>query len=219
VNATAAIRQVSVERLSLSAEFLQVLRLGMTIVLGVWLYLAASLGHDTNARRGLLPYQALVESRSPSDQRMFRELQEGLLEAQVVRSSQGSWPAAEALGEQGVPPFAPDPTRSMRYSWHMERDGNYVNYVGLPQQDGPAWLLLVQEPEPGVPPDQAFEDEEHHRLLDGTMLHVSAWSRSDARTGSRVVRVPQVEGWTQLYAVGPGAGAAVAPPSAPGATP
>jgi hypothetical protein len=65
--------------------------------------------------------------------------------------------------------------------------------------------VWVQEPEPGVPPDQNFEDEEHHRLIDGTMLHVSTWSHARGpRVPPRIVRVPQAEGWTQLYAVGPG---------------
>jgi hypothetical protein len=71
-------------------------------------------------------------------------------------------------------------------------------------------LLLVQEPEPGVPPDQNFEDEEHHRLLDGSMLHVSTWSHADgAAIPARLTTMPQAEGWLQVYAVPPGA--AIAP--------
>jgi hypothetical protein len=208
MTATASIRQVQVERLSLNTELLHVMRLGMTIVLGVWLYLASSLGGDTGARRGVLPYQDLIQNRPPVDQRMFRELQEGLLEAEGVRSRGGAWPATETLAAEGIPPFALDPTRAGRYNWRMQREGSYVNYVGVPEQGGTSWLLVVQEPEPGVPPDQAFEDEEHHRLPDGTMLHVSAWSHAGRfGAGTRVVRVPQIEGWTQLYAVGPGAAA------------
>ena len=66
----------------------------------------------------------------------------------------------------------------------MLREGAYVNYLGIPDRPGaPAWLVVVQEPEPGVPPDQTFEDEEHHRLLDGTMLHVSTWNHDN---GARI---------------------------------
>jgi hypothetical protein len=81
-----------------------------------------------------------------------------------------------------------------------------VNYLGIPDRPGvPAWLLLLQEPEPGVPPDQTFEDEEHNRLLDGTMLHVSTWSHADGfHASGKIVRLPQAEGWTQIYAIGPG---------------
>lgn len=213
MTAAAGVRQVQVERLSLSAELLRVVRLGMTIVLGVWLYLASSLGQGDTVRRGLLPYQNLIQNRPAVEQRMFRELQEGLLEAEVARSGEGVWPPAEALSARGVPPFAPDPTRAGPYTWQMRREGSFVNYVGTPERSGSSWLVLVQEPEPGVPPDQAFEDEEHHRLLGGAMLHVSTWSHASARAGSHVVRVPQVEGWTQLYAVGPGTAGGLGPAS------
>jgi hypothetical protein len=65
----------------------------------------------------------------------------------------------------------------------------------------PAWLLLVQEPDRGAPPDPSAEDEEHHRLGDGAMLHVSIWVHPDgAELPQRFVSLPQVEGWTQLRA-------------------
>jgi hypothetical protein len=200
-------RRVSVELLSTQRELVHIVRLAVAIVLGVWLYLASSLGNATTTRRNLLPYQTTIENRSDLDQRMFRELQEGLLEAERTRSTDGAWPEASLLAEQGIPPFAVDPTaKSANFRWQMFRTGTIVNYLGRPDRPGvPAWLLLVQEPEPGVPPDQNFEDEEHHRLLDGTMLHVSTWSHADGgRIASTLVRLPQVEGWTQIYAIGPG---------------
>jgi len=74
----------------------------------------------------------------------------------------------------------------------------------VPRQPGaPEWLVLVQEPEAGAPPDLAREDAEHHRLLSGEMLHVSTWVRADVRAADGTIRAPQAEGWTQLYAVGP----------------
>jgi hypothetical protein len=203
----AASRRVSVELLSTQQELVHIVRIAVAIVLGVWLYLASALGDQSTVRKNLLPYQATIQSRPDIDQRMFRELQEGLLEAERVRSADRAWPEPSSLAEQGIPPFAVDPTaKSARFEWHLIRAGTIVNYLGVPDRPGvPAWLLLVQEPEPGVPPDQNFEDEEHNRLLDGTMIHVSTWSHADGvQVSPRIVRLPQAEGWTQIYAVGPG---------------
>jgi hypothetical protein len=179
----------------------------MATAVGVWIYLASTastLGGGVG-QRNLLPFQKLIADRPALEQRTFRELQEGLLEIEVARSASGAWPATDTLAADGVPPFAPDPTRRLEVTWQRLRTGTIVNYLGVPSAtDGPAWLLLVQEPEPGVPPDQTFEDEEHHRLANGVMLHVSTWVHQDGRkVGSRLVRLPQAEGWTQLYAVGP----------------
>jgi hypothetical protein len=85
------------------------------------------------------------------------------------------------------------------------RNGFYVNYVGIPNSPGaPAWLLVVQEPDPAAPPDVFQDDQEHHRLIDGTILHVSIWSHADGlRVPIRFVQLPQSQGWIQLYAVEP----------------
>jgi hypothetical protein len=200
-------RRVTVELLSTGRELVHIVRVAILIVLGVWLYLASALGDASATRKNLLPYQTLVQSRPDQDQRMFRELQEGLLEAERIRSADGAWPTIPALVAEGIPPFAIDPTaKTAAFRWRLIRTGPIVNYLGIPDRPGvPAWLLLVQEPSPGVPPDQSFEDEEHNRLLDGTMLHVSTWSYADgAHVSGNVVRAPQAEGWTQIYAIGPG---------------
>jgi hypothetical protein len=205
--ATEAIRQVPVARLSPRDELANLVRLAATVILGVWLYLASSLSDDGTGRKRLLPFQALVQTQSTVEQRMFRELQEGLLEAEAIRGTTGAWPPPETLARDGIPPFASDPTaKAATYRWQLLRDGTYVNYLGTPDKpDAPRWLVWVHEPEPGTPPDQLFEDEEHHRLIDGTMLHVSTWKHAAVPPGAaRVWRVPQAEGWTQLYAVGPG---------------
>jgi hypothetical protein len=202
-----AVRRVVVEPMSARTELLLVVRAAMAIAVGVWIYLASSastLG-DGTAQRNLLPFQKLIADRPSPEQRVFRELQEGLLEVEAARSAAGAWPAADALSADGIPPFAPDPTRRSPLNWRREQSGTIVNYLGIPAgADDAAWLLLVQEPERGVPPDQNFEDEEHHRLADGLMLHVSTWVHQDGRkVPHRLVRLPQAEGWTQLYAVGP----------------
>jgi hypothetical protein len=205
--AVAASRQVSVELLTVGRELLLIVRVAVAIVLGVWLYLASSLSDAGPTRRNLLPYQVLIQNRSDVDQRMFRELQEGLLEAERTRSTERLWPDPSTLAAQGIPPFAVDPTaKTAVFRWQLLSAGTLVNYLGIPDRpDVAAWLVVVQEPDTGVPPDQTFEDEEHHRLLDGTMLHVSTWSHAaGSRVPGTIVRLPQVEGWTQIYAIGPG---------------
>ncbi|HUL67280.1 MAG TPA: hypothetical protein VLW55_21980 [Burkholderiaceae bacterium] len=187
----------------------------MAIVVGVWIYVASAGGMGgAPGERHLLPFQKLMADRAPEEQRMFRELQEGLLEAEARRSSAGAWPTPAALASDGVPPFAFDPTRRSSVVWQFIQSGTMVNYLGIPKNASEsAWLVLVQEPAPGVPPDQTFEDEEHHRLTDGAMLHVSAWLHASGSTVlPRIIRMPQAEGWTQLYAVGPSAA-----PTAPAA--
>ena len=54
------------------------------------------------------------------------------------------------------------------------------------------------EPEPGMPPDPAPNDETHHRLTDGTTLHVSIWNMPEEkrRSGFAALRLPQNDGWT-----------------------
>jgi hypothetical protein len=206
--ATATVRRVEVRPPSSRLELGNVVRFGMVIVVGAWMFLAAdstTLRDAGGTTKHLLPFQTLIQNRPSIDQRMFRELQEGLLEAEARRASTGAWPAVAALAADGIPPFALNPTaKGGRYDWRLTVSGAFVNYLGLPLHAGsPAWLILVQEPEPGAPPDPAREDEEHHRLLGGDMLHVSTWMRADARVAGGTIRAPQAEGWTQLYAVGP----------------
>jgi hypothetical protein len=207
MTATVTWRRVRVEPLSARAELGSVIRVGMVVIVGAWMFLAtdSSRFRDTAATQHLLPFQRLVQDRPSSDQRMFLELQEGLLEAESRRATSGVWPDVATLAADGIPPFAFDPTeKGAHYTWRLIQNGVYANYLGLPRESGaPAWLLLVLEPEPGGSPDPAREDEEHHRLGTGAMLHVSTWVGGDVKAPDRIIRTPQAEGWTQLYAVGP----------------
>lgn len=201
-----AVRCVSVQALSAKAELLLVIRASMALIVIVWMYLAfaSGMGGPAESQKHLLPFQVLIADRPGDEQRMFRELQEGLTEAEAARALSGAWPTSDTLAQEGIPPFAPDPTQRLGYTWSLVQSGSFVNYVGLPKDaSGPTWLVLVQEPEPGVPPDQAAEDEEHHRLSTGQMLHVSTWTHAAHLGAARMVRMPQAEGWTQLFAVGP----------------
>src|SRR5262249_11390721 len=80
-------RRVAVELLSTQQELVYIVRVAVVVVLGVWLYLASALGDTRANRNNLLPYQAVIQNRPETDQRMFRELQEALLEAERVRSA------------------------------------------------------------------------------------------------------------------------------------
>jgi len=63
----------------------------------------------------------------------------------------------------------------------------------------PAWMIAIKEPEPGVPTDTAPNDEEHHRLPDGTVLHVSVWThRFGGQLEKAFVAAPEAAGWTQV---------------------
>jgi hypothetical protein len=193
---------------SVRAETLNVLKASAAIVVLVAAYLfrpAIFGGADARSASrpaDLLPFQSLVRDASGTDQRMFRELQEGLLEAERLRATTGRWPEAAALAGDGIPPFAADPTRkAATYRWSTLTQGTIINYVGIPTTaDAPAWLLVVIEPEAGAPPDPAPNDETHHRLPDGTTLHVSIWQVPERarRGGFSAVPSPQNEGWTQV---------------------
>ncbi len=148
---------------------------------------------------GLLPYQQLIRDAAPAEQRLFRELQEGLLEAERIRAQTGRWPDVTTLEAEGIPPFAPDPTRKIEYKWTSVRQDWATNYLGVPSDPSQAaWVLVILEPEPGAPADPAPNDETHHRLPDGTTLHVSIWNIPEAkrRSGFAALRLPQNDGWT-----------------------
>jgi hypothetical protein len=184
-------------------------------------------GRGGDDARDLMPYQRLFRGLGGEDQRLFRELQEGLLEAENVRSSTRRWPAPGTLAGRGVPPFADAAGRDGRrlYRWQLRQEGPIVNYLGLPaDRRDPALLLLVQEPDPGAPAQGSpaggagtqATDEVHHRLADGTLLHVSVWLRGapaaaggagaagpsgaadDPGRDPGVIAVPYARGWTQV---------------------
>jgi hypothetical protein len=198
-------RTVEIHPPSVPAETLNVLKAAAAIVLVVAAYIfRPSFGTPADnavreSRIGLLPYQQLIRDAAPSEQRVFRELQEGLLEAERIRGQTGQWPDVAALAAEGIPPFAADPTQKIDYKWSSVRQDWVVNYLGVPADAAqPAWVLVILEPEPGAPPDPAPNDETHHRLADGTTLHVSIWNMPEARrrSGFAALRLPQNEGWT-----------------------
>jgi hypothetical protein len=229
------VRTVEVRPLSAREEGVNVIRAAAAIVFAAWVYVASSGDSVPSAadpgspaeagsagtaspsaadgRSFLLPWQRLFSSLDGTGQRAFRELREGLVEAENARGTTGRWPEATELARLGVPPFAPAPGAapggSGSYAWTLRRSGLAVNYVGMPEAGAggrpPDYLLLILEPDPLAPSDPTPDDETHHRLPGGKVLHVSVWTRTagTAPRGEdpgRVFAMPQNEGWIQLLA-------------------
>jgi hypothetical protein len=200
---------MSAEVVSPSArdELISVVRAAMAIAAATGMYLANHpFPGGSIVQRSLLPFQRTVATLAPAEQRIFRELQVSLIEAETLRSMEGAWPEAERLAAEGIEPFAINPTaKDWGYSWKLIRNGLLVNYLGVPKRPGAAaWLIMVLEPDPALPPEVFVEDEEHDRLLDGSVLHVSIWNHPEGeRVGARAVSAPQSEGWLQVYAADP----------------
>ena len=173
-----------------SRERFGVLGLAALIVTMVGGYLALRSSAIDGADSGtLLPYQTLARNLISSDQATFGDLQKTLIEIEGTRVRIGHWPEVP----QGAAPSS--------YTWIGSREGLFLNYLAIPSDDASAaaWLLVIQEPDPAAVPDPAQNDEEHHRLPDGTVLHVSIWMH---RFGEQVprdfVRQPQTAGWVQV---------------------
>jgi len=155
----------------------------------------------TAAARALLPFQMLFRDLTSPEQRLFREMQEGATEAVAVRGSSGSWPAVEALAAQGVPPFAVDVLDKSQLRWRRRDAGLLHQYVGEPAvPSSPAFMISILEPEPvtGERPLPGVVDEEHQLLSDGTLLHVTYWTRTGGVNSPEPISDPGLEGWKQI---------------------
>jgi hypothetical protein len=207
------IRSMEITPPSGRREAANVLRVAAVILIVTWVYLAdravpraRNAAGVSGAGTDLAPFQKLFPDLDPRGQRMFRALHEGLLEAENIRSATGTWPTTAVLAQGGIPPFAADPIADReKYAWTFRHEGIFVNYLGRPAAPGlPAFLLLIQEPTPGAPPDRTPNDEQHHRLTNGDVLHVSVWTHTDgAKIADGILSLPQTSGWTQLLAGSP----------------
>jgi len=158
----------------------------------------ARVGPQARAAPQLAPYQVRYVDLAPAERRIAAELREGLAEAERVRIQTGAWPSAAALAADGVPPFAADPL-APGLRWSMRREGLTVNYLGESTGDGPAYLIVVQEPMPGAgDPPGTPPDEIHHVLPDGTVLHVYSCVRDRAPADAVVTGAPWLTGWKQI---------------------
>ena len=185
-------------------EWVGVLVLAGLIIAGIGFYLALRASDSGRAAdTDLLPYQTLARTLPESDQHTFRALRQGLLQAETDRARLGEWPTPSVLAGRGVAPFAD--SEGIGYRWQRFQEGKTVNYLGLPlEPSAPAWLLAIKEPEPNTPPDPAPLDDEHHRLPDGTTLHIYVWTHSyGGRIEAGFVPEPHLTGWTQVFAAPP----------------
>jgi hypothetical protein len=185
---------------STGQERLKVLGLAAAVLLLLGVYFGLRTSVTESGR--LLPYQMLLRDLVNSDQAMFGALQRSLLDAETQRTTTGRWPETPAL--ISLPKTTPGGEASLPaavYSWRRASVGAVTHYLGLPAEDvsAAAWMIVIREPEPGVPTDTAPNDEEHHRLPDGTVLHVSIWThRFGGQVDSTFVPQPEAAGWTQV---------------------
>jgi hypothetical protein len=172
---------------------------GIVSVLVVYLALSAASGSD-DPTRNLLPYQTLAETLPELDQRTFRAIRGALPELEARRAATQRWAEVDELVTAGVPPFAGG-ADGTAYEWSKWQEGAIINYLGLPKDPAqPAWILEIQEPEPWMPPDPSPVDNEHHRLPDGTMIHLYTWMyRYGGQVTPAFVRQPYMSGWTEVF--------------------
>lgn len=184
--------------------------IALIVVGAVGFYLALRGGRGSaDATASMLPYQTLARLLPAAEQQMYTAIRRGLPTLEDERARTSRWPEPASLEAAGVPPFAEG--KAAGIAWQKFHKGATVNYLGLPADpSAPAWILAVQEPEPNTPPDPAPNDDEHHRLPDGTTLHIYVWMH---RYGGRVAAgfhpQPQNDGWTEVFATPPNP---VAPP-------
>ncbi len=150
------------------------------------------------------PFERRFADLPFADQRLFRALQEGIAEAERIRSSTGRWPRADELARLGVPPFAPDPLDRAGYTWRSVQTGTKADYAGTPAAGSgrEGFFAVIAEPEAGTPNDPlAAVDEIHHRLGDGTMIHVTIWMGPPlANLGEAFSLLPPENGYRQVLA-------------------
>jgi hypothetical protein len=183
----------------------------MIVLVGVIYVFAFQLysGPDAGRTRQdqMLSFQVLFRDLSGPEQRMYREMKEGLDEALRLRGTQGRWPSVAELAAAGIPPFAPDVLDRSALVWEQRQEGLVNEYVGTPSRDTgvPLFLILVQEPAPGggEDPSAAGVDEEHQLLPDGRLLHVTYWKHRFQRLGSGLIVEPPLQGWQQIRVASP----------------
>jgi hypothetical protein len=200
-----AIRTVEVRPPSASGETRLVVRVAAMIVFGALFVIGMRTGAPDGEPRPAetVASQVLFRDVAPPVQRLFRELQEGLVEAEQTRAATTQWPAVETLAAQNIPPFA---AATPIYRWRVVRDGLDVAYVGtpLPGSGAPAFLAHIREAAAGSVETATTTsgDDPPHRLADGTLLAVSIWFRSDGIVpdGDLAITRPFATGWTRILA-------------------
>lgn len=170
--------------------------------------MGASLARDAANPQAAAQTVALDEvSFSTLDEpakRLYRQCADALSEAEDTRSKSGAWPTVAQLAARNLAPFV-DPIDKAGYRWTLLAAGPVIDYLGVPDPASgrPTFLINVVEPEPGTPIDpSAVVDETHHKLRDGTMIHVAIWSVPGAKQLDTAVPTPAFEdGWRRITLV------------------
>ena len=161
-------------------------------------------GSKPTAASTTTPDIELFRDLDADAQRVYRASLEGLTEAEDGRSKSGDWPSVEQLAARRIPPFAPDPLDRAGYHWKLLKDGALINYVGAPTDaQRPSFVISILEPDPSVAADpQAVSDETHHKLRDGTMLHVGVYAGPKPLT-TPMATPPFEDGWRRVTTYNP----------------
>jgi hypothetical protein len=152
----------------------------------------------------LTEYQVLFADLAAPDQRVYRALEEGILESERERARTKRWPFVGELAAQGVPPFAADPLDGPSYEWALREGPEGYNYLGVAKPGGGrrSFLVLIQEAEeriddPGLDPRAL--DRRHRVLSDGEIIHLGIWIRDGApKTEANPITQPALEGWREI---------------------
>jgi hypothetical protein len=170
---------------------------GLIVLAALWSVAFRLSAKGTVEEGALLPFQIAFQDLPSTEERIFRELQEGFGEARRTRIAESNWPAPERLAADGVPPFAFDPQDRAGYRWSLLKQGLTMNYLGIPASPGsPDVLLFILEPEPNGG-ETGVSDEEHQLLTDGRVMHVTYWKRKSSARAALTLS-PQTEGWSQI---------------------
>lgn len=185
-------------------ERIGIVTIAALVLGGVGLYLALGSRYGSgDAARNLLPYQVLVRTLAEQEQQMYTAIRRGLPEMEAERARTSRWGEPLVFAANNVSPFSL--AAEHKVEWHRFQRGATTQYFGQPADPAaPSWILTIQEPEPNTPPDPAPLDDEHHRLPDGTTLHIYVWMRRvDGQAAPSFVPLPQNDGWTELFATPP----------------
>jgi hypothetical protein len=126
-------------------------------------------------------WQRPVSELTEPQQKFFKTLREVLRKAEAERAKDKKWPEASGIFPPG---------------FVLSQQGIYVNYSG--ESEGLRWLVLFIEPDPRFPAEKVPEDDEHHVLSDGTMIHVTVWTQAlKEPLSQRVTAFPAAEGWVE----------------------
>ena len=202
------VRTVVVRSPSLTREVGTVLRVlahvvfWSTALLGAAWHRTRSGPGGATATGGLAVDEVTFRDLRDEDQRMYRQALEGITEAEDVRSRSGTWPDVAELAKRGIQPFAADPLDRAGYTWARLPGKLLVNYVGTPvDAKRPTLLVVALEPDPGSPADPgAVVNETHHRLGDGTMIHVGIWT-GGKRPDAAIALPAYEDGWRRITSV------------------